>query len=268
MFTSPGEIALTIGDLTIYWYGIIMAIAFLSGLAFIVFIAKKSEKEPEQVIENLIDLSLICLIGAIIGARLYYVVFNLDYFSVNLSEIPKLWHGGLSIHGALLGGFLFGSIYALYKKLSILKYADYFAFGLILGQSIGRWGNFFNSEAFGKPTNLPWKLYIPEMNRPVQYQTFEFFHPTFLYESIWNLFILAILYFLIKPYSKALKGVVFFSYLILYSIGRLLIEGIRIDSVYNFLGIPIAQWASVILIIIGVLGLFYVKIWCKKIKCI
>jgi phosphatidylglycerol:prolipoprotein diacylglycerol transferase len=258
MFVSPGAVAFQYGAVTIYWYGIIMAVAFTIGLFLILKIAKKKYNSTE-VEEHIYNLSFYALPGAIIGARLYYVLLNLDYYSLNPLDIIMINKGGLSIHGAIIGGFLSGIFYTLKNKLNTLMYADLFAFGLIIGQAIGRWGNFFNSEAFAGPTNLPWKLYIPMQMRPEQYVTDSFFHPAFLYESIWNIFVFCILYFIIWRKYCDKNGTIFFSYLVLYSIGRLLIESMRIDSVFNIMGIPIAQYMSVLLIIIGIIGFIRVN---------
>lgn len=259
MFQSPGDIAFSIFSIHIHWYGVIIATAFFAGLSLTSFMAKKYNENPDKIL----DLAVFILIGAIIGARLYFVLFNWGYFSCNLQEIFMTWLGGLSIHGALVGGFLTGSIYARVNKLSILKYADICAYGLLLGQCIGRWGNFFNSEAFGTPTDLPWKLYIPIQNRPYQYINFEYFHPTFLYESILNFILLLFFYFMLRPKVEK-KGIIFFSYLIGYSVIRILIEGIRTDNIYSVLGLPIAQFVSIVLILVGIIGIFLIN---RKEQC-
>lgn len=256
MFASPGAIAFKFGVISIHWYGIIIALAFITGLFITSKIAQKIYSNEPQIVEHIWDLSTYLLIGALLGARIYYILFNLDYYSTHINEAFMIWQGGISIHGAIIGGFITGTAYTKIHKLNLFKYADLFAFGLIIGQAIGRWGNFFNSEAFGKPTNLPWKLYIPEFQRPELYANNEFFHPTFLYESITNLIIFAVLYFIIRPRYSNFNGVIFFSYLIMYSIFRILIESVRIDSIYNPLGIPIAIWASLVFIAIGITGIY------------
>ena len=254
MFTSPGEIAVQIGIFTIYWYGICMAMAILTGIFCAVKIAEKFY--PLFDLDKFYDLIFYVLIGGIIGARLYYVGFDWDYFSQNLSDIPKLWTGGLSIHGAILGGFLTGFSYIKAKKMDLWMYADITTFGLCIGQIIGRLGNFFNSEAFGRPTDLPWKLFIPTASRPLGFEQFSFFHPTFAYEMLLNAILVSFLYFLAKKHPQRQHGLIFFSYLILYSFIRIFIENIRIDSVFNLLGYPIAIWTSSFLIIVGIVGIF------------
>jgi len=259
MFTSPGPVAFHLGPFDIRWYGLIIAFAFLSG----VFISKKTARLYNEDPENISSLSIVLLISAIIGARLYYVIFNLDYFANNISEIFKTWHGGLSIHGALIGGFLSGTVYCLIKKLSILKYADIITYGLVIGQAIGRWGNFFNSEAYGTPTDLPWKIYIPYEYRPELFKTYDYFHPAFLYEFLWNIVVFLVLFFVIKPHMTKNNGCIFFSYLILYSTGRFLIEQIRIDNIYTIYGLPLAQFVSILLFFTGCIGIYFVKVFNK-----
>jgi len=254
MLKSPGTTAFEVGPVTIYWYGIILALAFLSGLAVSMKIAKEKGEDSDKVL----NLAIFLLIGAVLGARLYFVAFNWDFYRTHLQEIFMTWHGGLSIHGGIIVGFITGVIYTKLNKLPLLKYADIIAPGLILGQSIGRWGNFFNSEAFGAPTNLPWKLFIPIENRPPQFINYQYFHPTFLYESLWDFAVFLLLFFVLRKKLQK-DGSVFFLYLILYSFGRLIIEGIRIDSIYAIFGMPLAQVVSIIFIIIGISGLYFLK---------
>lgn len=257
MFASPGDTAFQFGVIKIYWYGICMACAILLGIFTSVKISRKFY--PRVNLDAFYDLMFYVLLGGIAGARLYYAVLNWAYFGENLWDIPKLWTGGLSIHGAILGGFLTGVVYLKSKKLNLWMYIDVTTFGLCVGQIFGRLGNFFNSEAFGAPTDLPWKLFIPLINRPEGYEHFAFFHPTFLYEMIWNAFVVFILYWVVKKHQQKQYGQIFFTYLILYSIGRIFIEKLRLDSVFDFYGYPIAMWVSAALIIIGIAGLNLVQ---------
>lgn len=255
MLKSPGEIAFHIGSLNIYWYGIIIAVAFIAGFAITLAIAAKDY--PGKKTENSItDLSAILLIGGIISARLYYVCFNAGYYTEHPLEIFMIRQGGLSIHGVILGCLLIIYLYTKLHKLSMLKYTDIFAYGLIFAQAVGRWGNFFNSEAFGYPTNVPWKQYIPPANRPYEYINFEYFHPTFLYESLWNIFVFTILITFVRKYFKEKTGIITFSYLILYSSGRFIIEGFRSDNIYSVFGLHLAQFVSIVLVIIGTAGIY------------
>lgn len=253
MFTSPNAVFFNIGNFPIYYYGVCMALALCVGVFTSVWIAKRENFSPDIVY----DISPFVILGGILGARLYYCALNWGYYCKYPTEILQIWQGGISIHGAILGGLVAGAIYAKIHKLSILKLCDIFSYGLILAQAVGRWGNFFNSEAFGRPTDLPWKLFIPLNARPAEFIDINYFHPTFLYESIWNVFVFLILYFiirkLIKKYAPKVEGLVFCAYLILYSIGRILIEGLRIDSVLNLFSIPIAQIVSVLIILLALL---------------
>ena len=256
MFTSPGDIAFWIGSLPLYYYGIIMALSLTMGVLVAHFVTKKFY--PELDSEVIYDIAPHVIIGAIIGARIYYCLLSYHYYSHNPVEIIQIWHGGISIHGAIIGGLIGGIIYAKRHKLPILKLCDIFSYGLILGQALGRWGNFFNSEAFGRPTESFLKLYIPIYKRPLEYMQYNYFHPTFLYESILDVCIFLILFFVIRRFVKNREGLVFFSYLILYSIARIIIEQVRIDSVLNVFGVPIAQIVSVILIAVSTIALFVI----------
>ena len=261
MFTSPGEIAFSIGPVSLHYYGIIMAFSLLIGVLTAKIISANFYKDINP--EIIYDISPHIIIGAILGARIYYCVLSYSYYMQNPAEIIQLWHGGLSIHGAIIGGLISGIIYAKRHKLPVLKLCDIFSYGLILGQAIGRWGNFFNSEAFGRPTENFLKLYIPIYDRPLEYMQYNYFHPTFLYESILDVCIFLILFFVIRKIAKNKDGIVFFSYLILYSVVRILIEQIRIDSVLDVFGIPIAQIVSVIIILISTIAIFF-KVKSKK----
>ncbi len=257
MFQSPGEIAFTIGNLDIHWYGICMSLSMLFGLFIIFFIRNKYFKQISTDI--ICDLSFFLIIWGLISARLYYVIVDYKYFSQHPFEIFAIWNGGISIQGAIIGGIIAGLYYCKKNNLNFLQFADLFSFGIVAGQVIGRFGNFFNSEAFGLPTNLPWKLYIPYKARPIAYRMEEFFHPAFLYESLLSLLILVILYFMISKTSSRKDGVVFCSYIMLYSIARFLIEIIRTDSVLNFGNIHIAHITSVIFIFAAIAGLFFIN---------
>lgn len=256
MFSSPAEIAFSIGNIKVHYYGIIMALALFCGTVFSAFICKKHYKKINSDI--IYDIAPIILVAAIIGARLYYCILNFQYYSKHILEIFQIWQGGLSIHGGLIGGLIAGFIYTQRHKLNFLKICDIFTYGIVLGQIIGRWGNFFNSEAFGLPCNNFLKLYIPISKRPLEYIQYSFFHPTFLYESILNIFVLIILYFIIRKKTNK-SGIIFFSYLIMYSIIRIFIEHIRIDSVLNIAGFPIAQIVSLFIIVISLIAIYFIQ---------
>jgi phosphatidylglycerol:prolipoprotein diacylglycerol transferase len=253
-FTSPGPILVKIGPLTIRWYGLLIATAVLIGVNLSQYLAKRRNVNPEL----LSDLSIWLVIAAIPAARLYYVLFEWAEYAQRPGKIFAIWEGGIAIHGAIIGGTLAALIFAKLKRVSFWQLADLVAPSLILGQAIGRWGNFFNSEAFGRPTNLPWKLYIPLERRPPELVNFEYFHPTFLYESLWDLMIFALLLNLffrgISGKIRLKIGTLIMVYLIGYSAGRFWIEGLRTDSL--MLGpLRIAQVVSLTGIIAGLAGL-------------
>ena len=253
MFQSPGEIALTIGSVDIHYYGIIMAFAIFTGIFVILELSKRFY--PEISSDRILDISFLLIISGVLGARLYYVLLDYKYFLKFPFEIPAVWHGGISIQGAIIAGIIAGIFYVKKHNINFFRYADLFVFGLVTGQIIGRWGNFFNSEAFGLPTNLPWKLFIPYNNRPLIYRSEEFFHPAFLYESLLSACIFAVLFFILTKYKKRKDGFIFFVYIILYSLARILVEAIRTDSVLNINGIHIAHIASFIFILAAITGL-------------
>ncbi len=257
MFKSPGHIAFSIASIDIHYYGIIMALSILIGLFVILLLRKKYFKEIS--VDSICDISFLAIIIGIICARLYYVILDYKYFMANPFEIPAIWNGGISIHGAILGGILAVYCYTKDNKLNFLRYADLFSFGLIIGQAIGRWGNFFNSEAFGLPCSLPWKLYIPYTLRPIEYRAYEYFHPAFLYESILNIIIFIILYLFLARSKNRKDGFIFFLYMLLYSIARLLTETIRIDSVLSINNIHAAHIAALFFLVISIIGLFTIN---------
>lgn len=255
-FTSPGPIIFEIGPFTIRWYGVLIASAVLIGVWLSQELAKRRNVNPEL----LGDLAIWLVVGAIPSARLYYVLFEWQSYAQNPQDIVAIWKGGIAIHGAVIGGLLAALIFARLQRVSFWQLTDLVAPSLILGQAIGRWGNFFNSEAFGRPTDLPWKLFIPVDRRPPGYEQFAYFHPTFLYESLWNLGVFALLLWLffwgLRHPGRLKVGTLFLSYLIAYSSGRFWIEGLRMDSL--MLGpLRIAQVVSLTQIAIGLFGLFW-----------
>ncbi|MGK7896961.1 MAG: prolipoprotein diacylglyceryl transferase [Xenococcus sp. (in: cyanobacteria)] len=258
-FQSPGPIIFEVGPFMIRWYGLLIASAILIGVTLSQYLAQRRGINPDL----LGDLAIWLVIGAIPGARIYYVPFEWQQYAQRPADIIAIWKGGIAIHGAIIGGAIATLIFSRLNKISLWQLLDLVAPSLILGQAIGRWGNFFNSEAFGRPTDLPWKLYIPELNRPLDYVSYEYFHPTFLYESLWNLGVFAILLWLffwgLKHKDRLKTGALVFVYLISYSAGRFWIEGLRTDSL--MLGfLRIAQVVSLIAIACGIFGLIWLYI--------
>jgi phosphatidylglycerol:prolipoprotein diacylglycerol transferase len=259
-FTSPGPIVVKLGPIVIRWYGLLIAWAVLLGVSLSQYLAKRRYVNPDLIS----DLSIWLVIGAIPAARLYYVLFEWSEYSQHPERIIAIWQGGIAIHGAIIGGIIAALIFARLNKISFWQLTDLVAPSLILGQAIGRWGNFFNSEAFGSPTDLPWKLYIPPDHRPVDLVNFEYFHPTFLYESLWNLMVFALLltlFFRALSKQSSLKvGTLFLVYGIAYSLGRFWIEGLRTDSL--MLGpLRIAQMVSLGGMTLGLFGLVWLYVF-------
>lgn len=258
-FTSPGPIVVKLGPLAIRWYGLLIASAVLIGVNLSQYLAKRRKVNPDIVA----DLLTWLVIGSIPAARIYYVIFQWSEYADHPERMIAIWQGGIAIHGAVIGGILTAIIFAKLKQVSFWQLADLVSPSLILGQAIGRWGNFFNSEAFGAPTDLPWKLYIPLAHRPPDLVNFEYFQPTFLYESLWDVMVFVILISLFfrdlagKPSLKI--GTLFLTYWVFYGFGRFWIEGLRTDSL--MLGpLRIAQIVSLSGMAIGLLGLAWLYV--------
>ncbi|AEX86256.1 diacylglyceryl transferase [Marinitoga sp. 1135] len=244
------QVILNFGSLQIRWYGLLIA----TGVFLSFYLANDTAKKWNISEDDLSNAVMIGIIFSIIGARAYYVTFNWDYYSkLPFSEVFKTWHGGMAIHGGILGALIAVYLYTKIKKnitFNFLQGLDLMAHVLPLGQAIGRWGNFFNYEAYGSPTNLPWKMYIPPQFRMPGYESYEYFHPTFLYESTWDLLIFLFLFYYARN-KKRFDGEIISLYLILYSAGRGVIELLRTDSLM-FLNMKVAVLISILFIIIGI----------------
>jgi phosphatidylglycerol:prolipoprotein diacylglycerol transferase len=229
MFQSPGSIIFKVGFLTIRWYGVMIALGFALASTILVRLSNRLHLDTEKIV----NCAFIAFIGGVIGARLYYCALCWQFFQHHPLEILATWEGGLSIHGGIIGGTIAGCFYCLWAKLQIFRLADLLSTVMPLGQSIGRWGNFFNSELFGRPvaSDYPLRLYIPPQNRPPIYSNDAFFHPAFLYESAWDLCLFLLLYFFVLPKTYRYPGITFIIYIAGYSLGRMLIEPIRVDSI-------------------------------------
>ena len=259
-FQSPGPILLEIGPLVIRWYGLLIASAVLIGVTLSQYLAKRRGVNPEL----LGDLAIWLILFAIPAARIYYVLFEWQEYAQRPEDIIAIWKGGIAIHGAIIGGTLGTIIFSRLNRVSLWQLLDLVAPSVILGQAIGRWGNFFNSEAYGKPTNLPWKLYIAPRYRPFELLNSEYFHPTFLYESLWNIgvfFVLLSLFFWgLKNRNRLKIGTLAGVYLIAYSLGRVWIEWLRTDSL--MLGpLKAAQVVSLSAIALGLLILAWLYLF-------
>ncbi|WP_319420811.1 prolipoprotein diacylglyceryl transferase [Pleurocapsa sp. FMAR1] len=261
-FQSPGPIIFEVGPIVIRWYGLLIASAVLIGVSLSQYLAKRRGVNPDA----LADLAIWLVIGAIPCARIYYVLFEWQEYAQRPEDIIAIWKGGIAIHGAIIGGTIATILFARLNRISFWQLADLIAPSLILGQAIGRWGNFFNSEAFGKPTNLPWKLYIAPPYRPVEFFDSAYFHPTFLYESLWDIgvfiLLLSLFFWGLKNYNRLKTGTLAAVYLISYSLGRVWIEWLRTDSL--MLGpFKIAQLVSLSAIALGLLILAWLY-WFKR----
>ena len=262
--------SISVFGFSIAFYGIIIGIGMLLGMS----VATKDYGKHGHKVEDIQDFALIVIILGVIGARLYYVIFEWEYYSKHLLEIPNIRQGGLAIYGGVLTAIATCIVFCKKRKLQFLPMADSGVIGLILGQAIGRWGNFFNAEAFGGYTDSLLAMRIKEsivnpgmLNSNVlanlQYisgTSYIQVHPTFFYESVWNLSVFAFLYFYSK--KKSYDGQIFLFYLMLYGFGRFFIEGLRADSLMFFgTNIAVSQMLSLFLFVISIIAqvLLYAK---------
>ncbi|GIO14900.1 prolipoprotein diacylglyceryl transferase [Cohnella xylanilytica] len=222
-------IAFNLGPLSVHWYGLILGTGALVGLLLAIREGKRFGLSPDFFL----DLMLFGVPSAIIGARLYYVLFKWDYYMDHPGEIVQIWNGGIAIYGALIGALICGFFYFRHRGYSFWRLVDICAPSLLAGQMIGRWGNYVNQEAYGGPVEesfLRHTLHLPSFIVDQMNVEGTYHHPTFLYESLWSLVGLIVL-FVIRRYWKFLRaGEVFFAYVIWYSIGRFFIEALRTDS--------------------------------------
>ncbi len=209
--------------LEIYFYGVIIALGFI----FAALCCAKRAKEFGLSSDELYELVIWLIPTCIIGARLYYVLFKLDYFIANPDKIFALRDGGLAIYGGIIAGIIVGIIWCRAKKIRVFAVADLTAFGLLIGQSVGRWGNFINREAFGAQTEIFCRMGLTVPGFETLYV-----HPTFLYESLWNILGLIVLHIWSKKGKRKYDGQVFWLYILWYGLGRAWIEGLRSDSLY------------------------------------
>ncbi len=257
----PSSIAFSLFGLNVYWYGLLMMLGGLLGLFIVWWQAPKIKLERAVVW----DLAFYFAIGAVIGARIYYVIYAWPMYSSHPIDMLKVWEGGLAVHGVLLGGLIATFIYSKWKKIDWWSLVDLVAIGFVAGQVIGRWGNYFNQEIFGKPTDLPWGIPISLEKRPLGFENFDFFHPTFLYESLANLIIFGGLFLLwqlkIRNKIKLPTGFIFSMYLICYSILRIGLEFLRTDYSPVVLGL---RWPIVMSGILFIMGIILIIFQYKK----
>jgi phosphatidylglycerol---prolipoprotein diacylglyceryl transferase len=246
-------IAFSLGPIQVHWYGIIIG----SGLALALYLAIREGNKRGLPKETFADLMIWAIPLAIISARIYYVLFEWGYYAQHPSEIIQIWHGGIAIHGALIGSILTVIFFARSRGISFWKITDIAAPSLILGQAIGRWGNFMNQEAHGGEVSRTFleNLHLPDFIINQMYINGSYYHPTFLYESVWD-FVGFILLILLRRVNLR-RGELFLSYLIWYSIGRFFIEGMRTDSLMLTWSLRMAQLISIVLVVVAVGILLY-----------
>ncbi len=260
------RVAFTVFGRQIAWYGIIICAAIIIAISLSIFNAKKSGIKTDDVI----DIAFFVILFGVLGARLYYVIFEWNNYVVTggsfwsnlggtLRNIVAVWEGGLAIYGGIIAGFIVILVATRIKKISLLRFVDCAAPGCMIGQAMGRWGNFINAEAYGSETTLPWRMGLHESKTGVEgmWTSEKFVHPTFLYESLWNLvgFIIACVIFR----KKKKDGMVFFFFLAWYGFGRMFIEGLRTDSLY-FGPIRVSQLVGLLSCIAGIIGIAILKV--------
>lgn len=254
---------ITIGGFTIAYYGMVIALGMLLGGSLVLRKAKKAGKDEDAYL----DVVIFTVIFAVLGARIYYVIFAWDYYKNDLLSVLNFRQGGLAIYGGIIGGIITAYIVTKIKKIPFLEFADFGILGVPVGQILGRWGNFFNREAFGQYTDGLFAMLIPtdavrsssdittEMwNHIVVMDGVEYIsvHPTFLYESIWNIGVLLLLLFLLR--RKSYNGEIFFSYLLWYGVGRFWIESLRTDQLLlPNTEIPVSMVVAAVLVIISLI---------------
>lgn len=245
-------VAFHIGSKEIYWYALIILTGFIAGLLLASSTAPKRGVKKDSVW----DIALIGITAGIVCARIYYVIFAFDEFKDDLLGIFRIWEGGLAIYGGIIGAVISTAIYCRVKKLNLFNVLDVCCPGLLLGQAIGRWGNFINCEVYGLPTD---SLFGMQINGAAAV------HPLFLYESVWNL--LGVILILLLRDKKKKNGQVFLAYIFWYSCGRLVLEGMRNTSYILYLVsnvIGISQFVSALLIVLSAVGFIYISLSKKK----
>jgi phosphatidylglycerol:prolipoprotein diacylglycerol transferase len=228
--SPPSPIIFEVGPFALRYYGLCIAV----GIAVGTFLTAR-----ELTLRGLdgalaLDSLFFVIPLGFIGARAYHVITDYDLYAEDpFPAVFEVWNGGLGIYGAVAGGFVGVLLFSFYRRISALTFADAAAPGLVLAQAIGRWGNYFNQELFGRPSDLPWAIRIDPENRPAQFSEATSFHPTFLYESIWDVVVCVALLWIARRFSESLKaGDLFMIYVSLYSVGRFFVETLRVDPAF------------------------------------
>ena len=242
-----------IGIFEIRWYSFLILLAFMIGF----FIIYKQKDKIGLSKKEISDMLFYLIIFSLLGARIYYVLFNLNYYLNYPLDIFKIWEGGLAIHGGIIAGIIYIYYFSRQKKIEVLKITDIIVLALPFGQAIGRWGNFFNQEAYGSITSYTHlkAIHVPNFIIEGMKINNQYYHPTFLYESLWCFFIFFVIFtiYLLKIKKRGLCTSI---YLIMYGIERLLIESMRQDSLM-FFNIRVAQVISIFMITVGIIILVF-----------
>lgn len=264
------RVVVSIGSLEIYWYGVIIAVGFGLGLWVYLSHNRSCGIHPDEGL----DIILWSMLGAIVGARAYYVAFQWDHYKDNLKEIFNLRGGGLAIYGGIIGALIVAFIVCRSKKLPMLPVADAAFPGVMLGQAIGRWGNFFNMEAFGTNTTLPWGMTSDTISNYLSRHQAALLaqgvvvdpampvHPTFLYESLWNLIGVAVLLLWLFP-RRSYDGQITLGYTAWYGLGRFFVEGLRTDSLM-WGSVRVSQALGGVLFIVAAGLMLFIFLWSRK----
>jgi phosphatidylglycerol:prolipoprotein diacylglycerol transferase len=247
-------VAFQIGSFEVRWYGILIAFGVIAAIILTGYNCKKKNLDFDVIL----DAFFIAFPTAIVGARAYYVIFEFENYKNNLIDVFNIRKGGLAIHGGLIGAFIAVYIFSKVKKIELLKYLDIVAPAIILAQAIGRWGNFMNGEAHGGEVSYEFISHFPAFIQKGMNIGGTYYQPTFLYESIWNILVCIILLIILYKKNNEENGIVIGSYITLYSLGRVFIEGLRTDSL--MLGsLRVAQLVSIAGMILGIGLILYVK---------
>lgn len=246
-------VAFQLGPIPVHWYGLIIGVGIL--LAYL--LAQKESVKRGLHEEFIADLLIWAVPISILSARIYYVTMKWDYYSQHPAKIIEIWNGGIAIHGALIGAFITAYIFTKKRNVSFLRVADIAAPSILVGQIIGRWGNFMNQEAHGGEVTRSFleSLFLPEWIINQMYIKGHYYHPTFLYESLWN--VVGFIILLVARKFNWRRGEMFLFYLIWYSVGRFFIEGLRTDSLYLIGDLRSAQVVSIVAIVGAIITLIY-----------
>jgi phosphatidylglycerol---prolipoprotein diacylglyceryl transferase len=251
----PDPVLLSFGPVNIYWYGLFIVTGIIAAILVSFKLAGRYGLNKERII----DMAFWAVIAGIVGARLYHVLVEAGFYSQNPLMALKIWEGGLAIHGAVIGGLSVVYFYARKMQVNFWLLISVFAPGMALAQAIGRWGNYFNQELFGRPTELPWGIPISPANRILEHYNASHFHPAFLYESLGNLLIFSVLLYWHLGGREKRHDFIAWSYFAMYSALRFFMEFIRIDPAPEFLGFRLAQIVSLAILAVSAFYIYRTK---------